>query len=268
MSREANAAQARGTGAARRAPHRVPPPKGMGVQRAYDAIRDRILHLDLQPGENLDESALVATLGVSRTPVRQAFVQLQAEGLIELLTNRGARVAPLDLSTVREFFELFDVTQRMATRWAAARCTEQDLANIDAQRLSFETALAQRDVRAMMESNLRFHEAIGASCGNRLVAKQYTQLLTLALRLSRLALIYETDGRSHSRSEHLGHIVRDHKAMMELLSRGDAEGAERAAREHCELFEQRVREYMGNRLSSSISVTVGVERPRSGKRAR
>lgn len=237
---------------------RSPPRKGMGVQRAYDEIRDQILHLELQPGQDLDETHFVRRLGVSRTPVRQAFIQLQAEGLVELLPNRGARVAPVDLSTVREFFEVFEVTQRMATRWAALRRTDSDLARIDAGRRAFEATVSKGDVRAMMETNLRFHDAIGFSCGNKLVAKQYAQLLTLALRLSRLALIYETDGPVQTRSQHLAEIVREHRKMTDLISRGDAEAAERLAREHSELFQRRVSEYLAHSLAPSISLDAAV----------
>ena len=233
---------------------RVPLRKGMGVARAYDEIRDQIVHLGLRPGQDLDEMLFVRRLGISRTPVRQAFIQLQAEGLVEILPNHGARVAPLDLTTVREFFEAFEVTQRMATRWAALRRTDADLAHIDAQRRAFEEAVTGGDFRAMMEANLRFHVAIGSSCGNKLVGKQYAQLLTLALRLSRLALIYETGGPVRTRAQHLADIVREHRKMNELISRRDAEGAELIAREHTELFQRRVSEYLAHTLAQSVSL--------------
>lgn len=233
---------------------RSPLRKGTGVQRAYDEIRDQIVHLDLQPGQDLDESVFVRRLGISRTPVRQAFIQLQAEGLVEILPNHGARVAPLDLTTVREFFEIFEVTQRMATRWAALRRTDADLARVDTERRAFEDAVARGNVRAMMESNLRFHDAIGSCCGNKLVGKQYAQLLTLALRLSRLALIYETDGPLRTRAQHLADIVREHRKMTELISRRDAAGAELIAHEHTELFQRRVSEYLAHTLAQSVSL--------------
>jgi DNA-binding GntR family transcriptional regulator len=237
----------------------------MGVQRAYDEIRNQILHLDLQPGQILDEAHFVGRLGISRTPVRQAFMQLQADGLVELLPNRGARVSPLDLTTVREFFELFEVTQRMATRWAALRRTDADLARIDAARQAFEAMVAQGDVRAMMETNLRFHDAIGSSCGNKLVGKQYAQLLTLALRLSRLALIYEPDEPMQTRSRHLAQIVREHRKMTDLISRRDADRAERMAGEHSKLFQRRVSEYLAHPLAQPVTVEGnGAPEPRKG----
>ena len=83
-------------------------PKGSGSRWAYETIRNRILSLELAPGAGLDEQELIASLGVSRTPIREALIQLSAEGLVEMLPNRGARVAKIDLPGVREFFEALD----------------------------------------------------------------------------------------------------------------------------------------------------------------
>src|SRR3954468_16840506 len=130
--------------------------KGTGVLHAYGQLRERILHLEIPPGTNLDEVGYAKMLGISRTPVRQAFIQLGAEGLVDLLPNRSARVTPVDLPRVREFFEAFDLVQRAATHWAACRRTTTELAVINEQRLAFERAAEQLDTRAMMDTNLRF----------------------------------------------------------------------------------------------------------------
>lgn len=228
--------------------------KGTGVARAYQEVRDRIIHLELQPGEEIDETVFVRRLGLSRTPVRQALIRLQSDGLVEILPNHGARVASLDLAGVREFFEIFDVAQRMATRWAAVRRTDVDLHRIGAECRAFESSAGRGDVRAMMEANLRLHEAIGAACGNRLVARYYSQLLSLALRLSCLALVYETHGTVRSRAEHLREIVNDHREILDVITRGDADGAERLASRHAQLFRQRVGDYLANDLSRTIGL--------------
>src|SRR5690349_11437989 len=109
-------------------------PKGRGAHFVYSAMRDKILRLDLRPGVKLDEAALVESLGVSRTPVREAFVRLAAEGLVFLLPNRGAQVAPLDLTETARYFEALDLVQRVVNNWAAVRRTREDLDQI--QRVS------------------------------------------------------------------------------------------------------------------------------------
>ena len=75
-------------------------PKGSGTRWAYDTIRGKILSLDFAPGQALDEQELLASLGLSRTPIREALIQLAAEGLVEMLPNRGAKVARIDLENL------------------------------------------------------------------------------------------------------------------------------------------------------------------------
>jgi DNA-binding GntR family transcriptional regulator len=228
--------------------------KGTGLLHAYGQLREKILHLELPPGASLDEVVFAKMLGVSRTPVRQAFIQLGADGLVDLLPNRSARVTPVDLPRVREFFEAFDLIQRAATHWAAVRRTDKALKSIDEQRLAFEAAAKRFDTRAMMDTNLRFHVAIGEACGNSLFAEHYSRLLTLALRLSGIALAYEgKDDRT--RAAHLATIVREHRRMTDLLREKDALGVEQLAHQHTELFRGRVMEYLGESLASAISVS-------------
>ncbi len=228
-------------------------PKGSGLQHAYTELCEQILHLDLPPGANLDEVAFARTLGLSRTPVRQAFIQLRAEGLIELLPNRGARVTPVDLPQVREFFEAFDLAQRAASHWAALRRSDMALAVIDRHRLAFEAAARRLDTRDMMDTNLRFHAAIGEACGNAFFAEHYARLLTLALRLSRIALAYE--GRdAATRRSHIDAIVAEHRQMAALIRDGHGQAAERVAHDHSELFRGRVVEYLLNDPTAAISV--------------
>lgn len=226
-------------------------PKGTGTRWAYEEIRGKILSLDLKPGAELDEQVLIGRLGLSRTPIREALIQLAAEGLVEMLPNRGARVSRVDLSGVREFFEALDAAQRMVTRWAALRRTQQGIAAIDAERRNFEKAADDGGITGMMDTNLAFHEAIGAASGNALVAKHYAQLLALGLRLSRISLAYE--GTVTRREEHIRAIVEEHRTMTAHIIAGDADAAEELARAHTELFRKRVLEYMSNSLASDMA---------------
>src|SRR3990167_3743588 len=115
---------------AKGAEHRIGRPKGTGSQRVYDDLRVRILRLELAPGEHLDENALVRAYGVSRTPVREALIRLRSEGLVNLLPNRGARVVSLDVHDIPQMFEAIELCMRVTVRWATARRSEADLAEL------------------------------------------------------------------------------------------------------------------------------------------
>src|ERR1700733_5211628 len=158
--------------------------KGGSSELAYRALMQEIVSFTLVPGEDLDESTLVGRLGVSRTPVREALVRLAAEGLVQLVPNRGARVAPMGWNDIREHLEAFDVSQRLVTRWAAVRRAPDQIAHMDTERLAFETAFKKDDPVSMLDANFRFHAAVGAACGNSLLQKFYVQQLTADLRIA------------------------------------------------------------------------------------
>src|SRR5882762_6445971 len=111
--------------------------KGASSERAYRALMQEIVSFTLVPGEDLDEATLVGRLGVSRTPVREALVRLAAEGLVQLVPNRGARVETMGWDDIREHLEAFYISQRLVTRWAAVRRTDEQIAKIDAERQAF-----------------------------------------------------------------------------------------------------------------------------------
>ena len=210
--------------------------------------------MGLDPGQSLDEAHFVRALGISRTPVREAFIRLAGEGLVDLLPNRGARVSMVDLSTVREFFEALDVNQRMVTRWAALRRSQAELKEIDVARIAFEDAARSGSVRAMVESNVVFHAKIANSCGNSFVAKHYRLLLSVGHRLGRMALVYDGSEPGSRSAEHIARVIEEHRRMFAYLTSGDADAAEQVAREHTETYSRRVREYVGQTLAADIAI--------------
>lgn len=226
-------------------------PKGSGARWAYDTIRSKILFLELAPGKDLDEQELIFSLGLSRTPIREALIRLAAEGLVELLPNRGAKIAKIDLPGVREFFEALDANQRMVTRWAALRHTKDDLRRIDEERRNFDAAVASCNLSDMMLTNLAFHEAIAAASGNALVARSYCQLLAFGLRLSQISLAYESISTDQP-DTHKEDIAKDHLDMLKHIMAGDAEAAEESARQHTERFRARVLVFLQANLSADM----------------
>jgi DNA-binding GntR family transcriptional regulator len=144
----------------------------------------------------------------------------------------------------------------MTTRWAATRRTTDQLREIDRHRRAFEAAIAAGDVRVMMDTNLDFHAAIGTASGNSLVARNYRDLLTFGLRLSRIALIYEGPDPANRRPAHLQEIISEHRLMMAHLTSGDADAAEAIARNHTATFRNRVSDYLAHSLADDISVAV------------
>lgn len=227
--------------------------KGTGARRVYDAVRERILTLAYEPGMNLDEGALVEEFGVSRTPVREAFIRLASENLVTILPNRGARVPNLSLNNVRQFFEALSLTQRALTRWAALRSSPERLVEVERWREAFEDAASSGDGSAMAVANREFHIAVAHCAENQYLGRAYRELLDEGMRLSRLAVLYDPPGE-RGRAEHLGTIIREHREMVAAIRSGDAERAEALGRAHAELFRCRVAEYIQGSAAAEIDV--------------
>ncbi len=231
--------------------------KGTGGEHAYRALKHEIVSFALAPGDDLDEASLIARLGLSRTPVREAIVRLAGEGLVQLVPNRGARVAPMSWNDVREHLEAFDLNQRLVTRWAAIRRGDAHLANIEAERLAFDAAFARDDSEAMLDTNWRFHAAIASACRNGVVQRFYLQLLTANLRIARLAMTFECFPAEDAYRAHVGTIAREHAEMVEAIRARDADRADSLAHSHAGLARKRVSESLTESVTPAMSIVLG-----------
>src|SRR5882762_2978216 len=105
--------------------------RGGTVQRVQDVVRDAIVRLDLPPGTAIDKAALCARLGVSRFPISEALGRLAAEGFVEILPQRGTRVARIDLADCRQAMFIRRALEVEAMRAIAARADVNLLARLD-----------------------------------------------------------------------------------------------------------------------------------------
>ncbi len=194
------------------------------VDQAYIAIRDRIDDGRLARGTRLHQEDLAAELGVSRTPVREALRRLAAEGRVELLTNRGARVADIDLAAMPEPYEARLVIEPGAAALAARRV----LSASERRRLRGAIS-AQRsaagDLQRSFVANREFHLGLVAASGNELLT-QFAEHLWIA-RIG--AAIYEEQAET---AERMLLDADEHEAILEAVERGDARKAESLARKH------------------------------------
>jgi DNA-binding GntR family transcriptional regulator len=193
------------------------------VDQVYMAIRDRITSGSLPRGARVHQEDLAAELGVSRTPVREALRRLAAEGLVEMRTNRGARVADIDQGGMRGAYDARLVVEPGAARLAAGRRLPEPLA-----RMRAVVAVQRRSLRSVersFEANREFHLALVAASGN-----DYLLQLVERLWVARIgATIYE---RQVETQERMVLDVREHEQILEAIEAGDARRAESLTRRH------------------------------------
>jgi DNA-binding GntR family transcriptional regulator len=147
------------------------------VDRAIDAIRERVLVGEFAGGERLGEVELASELGMSRTPVRQALLRLAAEGLVEVAPNRGARVVARSSEELEYVFELRARLEGLAARQAAVRATTEQLDRLDEIANTLRTHSARREMSVVTELNSLFHATIIEIAASAALASSVSGLL-------------------------------------------------------------------------------------------
>ncbi|HEX2515991.1 MAG TPA: GntR family transcriptional regulator, partial [Chloroflexota bacterium] len=135
-------------------------------QRVYEALLELIGAGTLAPGEQLDEQALAARLGVSRTPLRAAIARLVQEGLVVGLPYRGTFVRRFTVEEIDGLYEVRAALEELAARKAARRLTGDELETIRAILNECQASLEAGDVEAYGQADARFHRALAEASGN------------------------------------------------------------------------------------------------------
>lgn len=213
------------------------------VTRAHGEIKRRIMGNTLRPGQQVLEQDLAATLGTSRTPVREALIRLEHEGLVEILPRHGMRVLPISPEDMAEIYEVLTALEaRAAERLAERKPTPDQVAPLTRALERMEAALEAGNLKAWARADDRFHRHLVALAGNRRLAEmaltvfdqaQRTRMATLHLRpwprqsnrdhRALLRAILKGDGRK-AREIHVRHRQRAMKMLLALLERHEPRG--------------------------------------------
>jgi DNA-binding GntR family transcriptional regulator len=197
------------------------------AEKAYHAIRELIVSLELAPGAVIEERELMVRLGIGRTPVREALRRLAHERLVEVYPRRGMFVTGVDVRELARLSEVRVVLEPEAARLAAERATDADRAAIG--ELLEELGAGGRDDRELMELDERIHGAVYRAAHNDLLEATLSQYYVLALRIWSMAL---------DQAHELEEAVEAHRALLEAIQNGDGQRAAETMRAHVQNFEQ------------------------------
>lgn len=205
----------------------LPLPRNASVAAA-DLIREAILDGRLDPGRRLKEEELAGELGISRTPVREALLFLQAEGLVESVPNRGATVRSYSPEEIQDMYELRALLEGHAARRAASRISSEEASRLHESNERFAKLRVVDDVRDLIKENFVFHSIVLDAAGSERLASLVRNVIVLPLVYKSYAWY---SGEQKLISEHY------HRRLAHALEAGDAERAELIMKEH--VFEAR-----------------------------
>jgi len=189
------------------APERTTLPSTIAEQ-----LRQMITEGELLAGTRLNERTLGVRLGVSRTPLREAFRLLAADGLIELTPNRGAQVVSLSEQDIRDSFEVMSGLEALSGELACRHVTADEIAEIKALTFEMLACHARHDLPGYYRLNRAIHDRINRAAGNRLLAQVYS---TLNLRIQNLRF------RSNFDRAKWNTAAREHTEMVDALEGRD-----------------------------------------------
>lgn len=208
------------------------------VDAAYDQIRRRILDNLWPPGHQALEQEVALALGMSRTPVREALVRLQNDGLVQVVPRHGMRVLPVSPTDMREIYEILTALECMAAEIVARRGPDEAaLAPLVQATAAMDAALQDDDLDAWAAADERFHASLIELAANRQLAATVWNYWDRAHRARMFSLKLRPKPVNSTR---------EHRDLVERLRAGDARGAaevnrahrERASRELLAIFER------------------------------
>ena len=189
----------------------------------YSELQKDILSGAITDGSKLTEQSVCKRYGVSRTPVREAFRQLEADGLLEIIPNRGAFATGLSKRDISDLFDLRSVFEVQAVDWAIRRMSDEDIDRLAESMEFMEFYTLKEDVEKVLSFNSQFHSIIYAGTGDRMLQKTLSVYQTY-LKFSAPHKTYDEDS--------LRAILEEHRAIFAAFETRNAAAGRKAMENH------------------------------------
>jgi DNA-binding GntR family transcriptional regulator len=194
--------------------------------QAYAALKQAITNADIyaHPEEiRLDERQLSESLGVSRTPIREAMTLLEQEGFLRTVPRKGVFIVRKTKKQIVEMIEMWAAIESMAARLATVNASDEEIAGLRTMFDEFRNSTPAEHIEEYSDANIAFHQAIIRLSGSHLMGKTIENLFIHVRAIRRLTI---------SQSDRAARSIEDHMRIIEALEQRDTELAERLVRQH------------------------------------
>ncbi|THB80664.1 MAG: GntR family transcriptional regulator [Desulfobacteraceae bacterium] len=214
-------------------------PKQPLAVTAYESIVRRIICLEYQPSQHLEENQLVEELGIGRTPIREALVRLQGEKMVESHPNKGVIVRPMTLQNTKAMFESMHIFEFGVVDIAMTKDCGSWIRKMEKANEQVKKAIHSNKVFNLVEANHEFHMYFAKASQNEFLVRGVEDVRKEAKRLSYLSFDTPLDPE-RPLEIHYASVVEEHEHIIDALARKDAEELKHLLDEHIETFRQRV----------------------------
>jgi DNA-binding GntR family transcriptional regulator len=205
------------------------------VEQMYQAVKQKILDLEVDPTQPIDEKALVRATGGSLTLIQQALDRLAEDGIVVRQRRRWYVARAATTSIMREIFEVRTTLEGMCARLAAERVTAEEVEKMEQLLHDFDRVLKEGDNKALIAVDQKFHQALYEASGNRFLARALDDMYTLIYRLFFFALDRMGSVRGN---------IQEHRDILLAVKAGDGRTAERLIQLHIAHFQAMVEELL------------------------
>ncbi|TCL59914.1 GntR family transcriptional regulator [Kineothrix alysoides] len=191
--------------------------------RVFNKIREDILDGKYRDHEELKEIAIGEELGVSRTPVREAFRQLELEGLIQIVPNKGAYVTGITAKDVQDIYMIRSLLEGLCAKWATENITREQLEEMEENVYLADFHASKGHLDQMADLDNRFHHILYEACNSKQLERLLVDFHEYVLRVRKKTLT--NGGRGKTSND-------EHRSIMEAIKENDKDKAQELANEH------------------------------------
>lgn len=185
-------------------------------------LRHNIINLNLKPGQFVSENEIAEILGVSRTPVREAFIELSKSALVEIYPQKGTCIAPIDMDVVEESRFMRCVLEKAVIQLACDKISDRDITKLEDNLQLQETCLGHHDPQYLLYLDDKFHEYLFEICNKKMT---YNLIKSAVAQFDRVRILNYTE-------MDMNVSVNEHRELLEAIRRRDKELATELMEKH------------------------------------
>ena len=212
---------------------------------AYREIYRRIMTLDFEPGQRLEEKRLMALLGIGRTPIREALMHLSDDFMVESHPKAGVIVRPITIQNTRATFAALKVLEAGVAELAMRQEISAMLSELEAANQAVKAAITRMEIIELVEANSRFHHVYARCSFNEYLVNCLHKVRCETNRLAYLSYGNEIDP-DRSLQTHYQSVVREHDTIIETLKKRDENRLKKTIHQHVGTFQERIIRYMAS----------------------
>jgi DNA-binding GntR family transcriptional regulator len=206
---------------------------------AYHQIYEKIIKLDYQPGQGLEEKRLMEELNLGRTPIREALLRLAGEKMVLSQHGKGFIVRPITFQKIKSTFEMLKLLETGVAELMARYDLTPFIEGMEEAHGAVREAIENRDVLGMVEANHRFHQHYARCSHNEYLIDSVEEVRSEAKRMSYLS--YSDDlGTGISLPDHYRSVIRDHRGIIQLVKEKEVEKLKEVVLAHIHAFQKRI----------------------------